>query len=140
MSKRTVRLTESDLHNIIKESVKKVLSEGKVTNNIPLQPRVFDEEDLQKLKDFAETVDPEFKERILNMVRSYEVQDPKGGSLHSIRAYKYSNGKPRFGRDWVTQQYIDNKKWREEKLRRERNRIDPQDLAWDEFMSQKTWR
>lgn len=27
MSKRTVRLTESDLHNIIKESVKKVLNE-----------------------------------------------------------------------------------------------------------------
>ena len=111
--KRKIRLTESDLHNIIKESVKKVLSEGKVTNNIPFKRREYDEEYLQKLKDIAEVVDPETKEKILNMVRSYELQNPKGGELHSKRAYKYSNGKPRFGRDWDTQQYIDNKKWRE---------------------------
>ena len=33
MSKRTVRLTESDLHNIIKESVNKILKENVDSNN-----------------------------------------------------------------------------------------------------------
>ena len=33
MSKRTVRLTESDLKNIIKESVERILNEGKTVNN-----------------------------------------------------------------------------------------------------------
>ena len=34
--KRKIRLTESDLHDIIKESVKRVLNEGKVVNNRPI--------------------------------------------------------------------------------------------------------
>jgi hypothetical protein len=43
-NKKIIRLTESDLHNIIKESVKQVLREGKYVNNIPW-------EDSQKYKD-----------------------------------------------------------------------------------------
>lgn len=39
MSKRRIKLTESDLHNIIKESVKKILSEGKTVNNKPFFSR-----------------------------------------------------------------------------------------------------
>lgn len=35
MSKRTVRLTESDLHDMIKESVERILNEGKIVNNKP---------------------------------------------------------------------------------------------------------
>lgn len=35
MAKRLIRLTEGDLHNIIKESVKRILREGKFDNNKP---------------------------------------------------------------------------------------------------------
>ena len=35
MNKKRIRLTESDLHRIVKESVEKVLKEGKVVNNKP---------------------------------------------------------------------------------------------------------
>lgn len=34
--KRTIRLTESDLRHIIKESIKSVLTEGKTVNNKPM--------------------------------------------------------------------------------------------------------
>lgn len=42
MSKRTDRLTESDLHNIIKESVEKVLNEVKAENEPMTNDNMFD--------------------------------------------------------------------------------------------------
>lgn len=44
--KKTIRLTESDLHKVIKESVKRILKEGKYTNNIvPRQGMDFIDDD-----------------------------------------------------------------------------------------------
>ena len=38
MNKKLIRLTESDLHRIVKESVKKILKESRLKSNLNLIP------------------------------------------------------------------------------------------------------
>lgn len=56
--KKVIRLTESDIHRIVKNSVKRILREGKLTNNIPYNkaPQAEDvyQGTLQNEKDWQE--------------------------------------------------------------------------------------
>lgn len=65
MSKRTIRLTESDLHNIIKESVKKVLKEDELNQ----EERFWREVQLEisNVK--------EFSNKLVDVINTLEMED-----------------------------------------------------------------
>ena len=156
--KNIVRLTESQLKRIISESVKNIISEamktnnvkeGKVTNNIPFSLGVrkgkydicaFSDEDAQNIKNFIKTLPIEQQKECQPFLTYLERSLNGASDVHNKRCSKYdSNGNPLFGREWETSQYVNDKKWREEQLRRRHAEIHPDDLAWDRFMADKTW-
>ncbi len=65
MGKKVIRLTESDLHRIVKESVKRVLKEGKKVNNIPwLGSQKYEDGYQAYLKNYKDWQD--FHKNVLN--------------------------------------------------------------------------
>ncbi len=67
--KRTIRLTESDLHRVIKESVKRILNEGKFVNN-------------KKLSDEEQRFNYKGRERRMNSFKqSDQVQLPSNSEM-----------------------------------------------------------
>jgi len=59
MNKKLIRLTESDLHKIVKESVKRILKED-------IEDKIYSEKEMQWLYDNQDSLSP-IEEKILNI-------------------------------------------------------------------------
>lgn len=69
-NKKTIRLTETDLHNIIKESVKKVLKEGE--NNYDPDYEELIKREMHNLWDLSEKVPMAYRAEIYSMGNSLQ--------------------------------------------------------------------
>ena len=69
MNKKLIRLTESDLHNIIKESVKRLLREEVDTGQVPAQ---------SEKKSTASNLPDSVSKEIMNLRRQIEKLDDEG--------------------------------------------------------------
>ena len=102
MNKKLIRLTESDLHRIVRESVKRILKESNVGthdyNNLPLKDGGFDSyayeyddalDNAKSIEEFDEMMKKR-KEHSLSVADSALYRHPKNNHLGgSIGAAKY---------------------------------------------------
>ena len=91
MNKKLIRLTESDLHKIVKESVERILNEGKYTNNNPYFGNAtqyvrgdsyFDSGGFERDLGYADTEKPKTE-----YARSDKSKEPSYDSYLKLRKY-----------------------------------------------------
>ena len=139
MSKRTVRLTESDLKNIIKESVERILNEGKTVNNKLIFDKYNGKEKAKPgertdshplfpnddyFQNFGYDNEDDFMkktigQRDIETIKRINGNFEDGVIKHNDRLSKYDEmGKPKFGEEYYDSQFKKEKREKRNEIKR----------------------
>ena len=156
--KRRIRLTESDLHNIIKESVKKVLNEGKVSNNVPIY-KTYSSEYAQPgdevtndstsyrkdsnywgkfgCEDFEDCINKYGKDKAYNILLNFrdgaDIHDKRRSKYKETGAWRGERYIPQFGRKWENSLYKEKRREDLKELKRFNKMLRLNKITKEEF-------
>jgi hypothetical protein len=98
MAKKTIKLTESDLHRMVSESVDRILNEIKIVGKIDdFQPNQTYSDKYSPIADSEKVINPQGD-------NNYSPQSPKSAAM----LYKVSNGKSANAYFWLYDYGIKN--------------------------------